>query len=154
MCYLQQVVISCWKSSFHIQGVVLVYLLVWLGADPLIYWQNWQELSIGLFPLWIRAMCTLSLWMSWMFYTNITFQLYENKYKGSWINALDSLIATFPSVVSGHFKVNLRVGGLGVTWSPRDLRLVGSNPAEVDGFFQDVKILSTSPPGRIPSVRF
>ena len=27
-----------------------------------------------------------------------------------------------------------------------DSRFVGSNPAEVDGFFQDVKILSTSFP--------
>ena len=39
------------------------------------------------------------------------------------------------------------LGGLGVTFSPRDPRFAGSNPAEVDGFFQDVKILSTSPPG-------
>ena len=38
-------------------------------------------------------------------------------------------------------------GGLGVTCSPRDPRFAGSNPADVDGFFQDVKILSTSPPG-------
>ena len=37
--------------------------------------------------------------------------------------------------------------GLGVTCSPRDPRFAGSNPAEVDGFFQDVKILNTSPPG-------
>ena len=37
--------------------------------------------------------------------------------------------------------------GLGVTCSPRDTRFTSSNPAEVDGFFQDVKILSTSPPG-------
>ena len=37
--------------------------------------------------------------------------------------------------------------GLGVMCSPRDPRFAGSNPAEVDGFFQDVKILSTSPPG-------
>ena len=30
----------------------------------------------------------------------------------------------------------------------RDLRFAGSDPTEVDGFFfQDVKILSTSPPG-------
>ena len=28
-----------------------------------------------------------------------------------------------------------------------DPRFAGSNPAEVDAFFQDVKILSTSPPG-------
>ena len=39
------------------------------------------------------------------------------------------------------------LGGLGVMCSPRDPRFAGSNPAEVDGFFQDVKILSTSPPG-------
>ena len=39
------------------------------------------------------------------------------------------------------------LGGLGVTCSPRDQRFAGSNPAEVDGFFQDVKILSTSPRG-------
>ena len=36
------------------------------------------------------------------------------------------------------------LGGLGVTCSPRDPRFAGSNPAEVDGFFQDVKNLSTS----------
>ena len=36
------------------------------------------------------------------------------------------------------------LGGLGVPCSTRD---PGSSPAEVDGFFQDVKILSTSPPG-------
>ena len=39
------------------------------------------------------------------------------------------------------------LGGLGVPCSPRDPRFAGSNPAKVDGFFQDVKILSTSPPG-------
>ena len=33
------------------------------------------------------------------------------------------------------------------TYSPRDASFAGSNPAEVDGFFQDVKIMSTSPPG-------
>ena len=38
-------------------------------------------------------------------------------------------------------------GGLGVTCSPRDPRFAGSNPTEVDGIFQDVKILSTIPPG-------
>ena len=36
---------------------------------------------------------------------------------------------------------------LGVRCSPRDPRFAGSNPAEVDEFFQDVKLLSTSPPG-------
>ena len=33
------------------------------------------------------------------------------------------------------------------TCSPRDPRFAGSNPVEVGGFFQDVKILNTSPPG-------
>ena len=39
------------------------------------------------------------------------------------------------------------LGGLGVTCSPRDQISAGSNLTEVDGFFQDVKILRTSPPG-------
>ena len=39
------------------------------------------------------------------------------------------------------------LGDLGVTCAPQDPRFAGSNPAKVDGFFQDVKILSTSPPG-------
>ena len=39
------------------------------------------------------------------------------------------------------------LGGFGLTCSPRDPRFAGSNPAEVDGFFRDVKILSTCPPG-------
>ena len=40
-------------------------------------------------------------------------------------------------------SVEVSLGGLGVTCSPRDPRFADSNPAEVDGFFQDVKILST-----------
>ena len=45
--------------------------------------------------------------------------------------------------------VNIRyaavgLDGLRVTCSPRDPRFVGSNPAVVNGFFQDVKILSTN----------
>ena len=43
------------------------------------------------------------------------------------------------------FDVGL--GGLGITCSPRDPRFACSIPAEVDGFFQNVNILSTSPPG-------
>ena len=39
------------------------------------------------------------------------------------------------------------LGGLGVTCSPRDPRFGGSNPTDVDGFFQDLKILRTGPPG-------
>ena len=35
----------------------------------------------------------------------------------------------------------------GVTFLPRDPRFAGSNPTEFDGFFQNVKILSTGPPG-------
>ena len=43
------------------------------------------------------------------------------------------------------------LGGLGVTCSPRDPRFAGPNLAEVDGFFQDVKILSASLPGGLES---
>ena len=39
------------------------------------------------------------------------------------------------------------LGNLGVTCSPRDPKFAGSNPAEVDGVFHGVKILSSSPPG-------
>ena len=39
------------------------------------------------------------------------------------------------------------LGGLWVSYSLRDPRFVGSNPAEVDRLFQDVKVLSTSTPG-------
>ena len=46
----------------------------------------------------------------------------------------------------GYFMA-VGLGGLGVTCSPRDPRFTGSNLAEVDEFFQDVKILSISPPG-------
>ena len=45
------------------------------------------------------------------------------------------------------------LGGLGVTCSPRDPRFAGSNPADVDGCFQEVKLLRTSPPGGILSWR-
>ena len=41
--------------------------------------------------------------------------------------------------ISGYISFNI--------CSPRDPRFAGSNPAEVDGFFQYVKIPSTSPPG-------
>ena len=43
-------------------------------------------------------------------------------------------------------RTHVSLGGLGVTCSPRDSRFAGSYPTEVDGFFQDIKILSTSPP--------
>ena len=49
---------------------------------------------------------------------------------------------TFETVAGISLAVGLAV--LTVTWSPRDPRFSGSNPAD---FFQDVKILSTSPPG-------
>ena len=34
-----------------------------------------------------------------------------------------------------------------VSWYRARLEIQGSNPAEVDGFFQDVKVLNISPPG-------
>ena len=42
-------------------------------------------------------------------------------------------------------QIRVGLGGLGVACSPRDPRFAGSNLAEDDRFFQDVKILSTSP---------
>ena len=42
------------------------------------------------------------------------------------------------------------LSGLGVTCSPRDPMFAGSNTAEVDGFFQEGKVLSTKPLGVSP----
>ena len=39
------------------------------------------------------------------------------------------------------------LNGLGLMCLPRDPRFAGSNLVEVDGFFQDIKILSTSRSG-------
>ena len=50
---------------------------------------------------------------------------------------------TLMSVSTGQ----VGLGGLGVRYLPRDPRFAGSKPAEVMDFFQDVKILSVSPPG-------
>ena len=55
---------------------------------------------------------------------------------------------TYWSVIHNVTTRPVGLVGLGVTCSPRDTRFADSNPAEVHGFFQDVKILSTSPPGR------
>ena len=44
------------------------------------------------------------------------------------------------------FHLYVGLDGFGVTYSPRDPSSAGSNLAEVDEFFQDVKILSTNPP--------
>ena len=56
------------------------------------------------------------------------------------------------------YRALVSLGGLGVKCSPRVPVVAGSNQAEVDGLFQDVKILSTSPPGGtklgVPSLRF
>ena len=64
------------------------------------------------------------------------------------------ILATCPTHVNVLDLINLTsyytiVGlcRLGVTCLPRDPGFAGSNSVEVDGFFQDVKILCTSPPG-------
>ena len=57
------------------------------------------------------------------------------------------IINRFISQIVFSYYQDVGLGGLEVTCSPRDPRFEGSNPAEVDGFFQEVKILSTSPPG-------
>ena len=50
------------------------------------------------------------------------------------------------------------LGGLEVMYSPRDPRFTDSNSTEVDGYFQDIKMLNTSPQGGtlswgVPSLR-
>ena len=48
---------------------------------------------------------------------------------------------------SNYIIIMVGLGGVGVPCSTRDPRFAGSNPTEVDGFFQDIKILSTTPSG-------
>ena len=57
--------------------------------------------------------------------------------------------SVFPMIILMVVKficMTVDLGDLGVTCTPRDPRFAGSNPTEVDGFCQDVKILSTSHP--------
>ena len=56
---------------------------------------------------------------------------------------LSALLELPISIVSNEVLVGL--GGFRVTSSPQDPRFMGSNLTEVDGFFQGIKILSTSP---------
>ena len=62
-------------------------------------------------------------------------------------------LASFIIISTITNSMNVSLGGLWVTCSPRNPRFAGSNPPKVDGFFQDVKILSTSPPGGVLSWR-
>ena len=65
----------------------------------------------------------------------------------------DTKIIRNPDVSCMNLKgrqSSVGLDGLRVTCSPQDPRFTGINPAEVDGFFQDVKILSTSPQARGP----
>ena len=55
--------------------------------------------------------------------------------------------------------MNVGLGDLGVTCSPRDSRFASSNTVEVDGFFQDVRNPEQMSTGRdfkpgVPSLRF
>ena len=50
--------------------------------------------------------------------------------------------------------LHVGLGGLGVTSSPRDLRFVGSNPAEIDGFFHEEKSSGRDLKVGVPSLRF
>ena len=54
-----------------------------------------------------------------------------------WLNNLNQYFNTINKIKVTNEEVVL--GGLGVTCSPRDPRFVGSNPAEVDGFFSGRK---------------
>ena len=75
----------------------------------------------------------------------IGFIVFPVSHNGIFSNFQNSLTSNLDKEIFRLFRVGL--GGLGVKCSTRDPRSVGSNLAEADGFLQDVKILSTSPPG-------
>ena len=110
-------------------------------------------------PSWQTSTCTAALSLS-LFCFAVSFFLpdtFTSFYFGTIGHSLNIFwsIYVFPAYKFGKnihklnviFCICVDLGGLGVTCSPRDPRFSGSNPAEVDGFFQDLKILSTSPPG-------
>ena len=61
-----------------------------------------------------------------------------------WLLAVYILIII---IIYISYLLYVSLSDLGLTCSSRDPRFAGSNPTEINGFFQDVKILSTSPPG-------
>ena len=60
---------------------------------------------------------------------------------------LTELTTRRESLCSGNKQWLVVLSGPGLTCSHRDPMFAGSNPAEVDGVLQDVKILSTCHPG-------
>ena len=90
-----------------------------------------QIKAISTSRLWKTVKCTSQYCNKTYCSLSIEFYVFQNHFWNNWY---------FVTLV------NLIFGGLGVTCSPQDPRFLGSNPVEVDGFFQDVKILSTSPP--------
>ena len=50
-----------------------------------------------------------------------------------------------PSIIFIIIIIIVVLGGLGVTCSPRDPRFAGSNPAEVEGFFQGLSAVGPEP---------
>ena len=62
----------------------------------------------------------------------------HGKFTSTDITNIYAISETFlVNIINESFMAfHVGLGGFGVTCSPRDLRFAGSNPAEVDGFFQ------------------
>ena len=101
---------------------------------------NWELLKLFLIP-YERWEILRRQFGRWVPYELNNRQLEKHK------KTCESLLTQYKRKWFLHSIVNDEKVGLGVMCLSWDTRFRGSNPAEVDEIFQDIKILSTSPPG-------
>ena len=131
----------CWLSRLGLSlqfGSYPYFSLRWLGTDPIHQPKipprsgDWTSASAS-------RVLTTSTACYWIVDTGQLFKYIQNGLLG--------VVLKLNDFKRFYTRRRVGLGGLGVTYSPRDPRFAGSNPAEANGCFQDVKILSTSPPG-------
>ena len=104
---------------------------------------SFQKISRSIFHLADLVILILfTLWLVVSYVRELNIEAHEGGFILSPLNLV--------SVLYSHKMKGLMIlglGGLWVTCSLRDPRFAGSNPPEVGWSIQDIKILSTSPPG-------
>ena len=133
--YRRKCFLSNWISSQFMLNPVIIYMF--------------SSMCSFFFPWSLQSSVTLFLFSSF----RLDFLLLVNSNKKGMLKDIfyQQQISLYGFIYFSLSKFKFRLlivdlGGLGVTCSPRGPRFADSNPAEVDGFFQNVKILSTRSP--------